>query len=86
MDVTELQNIMAEYGKVNSIKVIHHKNGGTENRARICYEAEMEAQRAITEINRYKRWRAEKYIKNKATRTGNLLKERANTSSRETDT
>ena len=25
----------------------------------------MEAQRAITEINRYKRWRAEKYIKNK---------------------
>ena len=28
----------------------------------IYYETEMEAQRAIKEINRYKGWRAEKYI------------------------
>ena len=45
----------------------------------------MEAQRAITEINRYKGWRAEKYITNKATRTENQFKERTNTSSRETE-
>ena len=51
----------------------------------ICYETEMEAQRAITEINRYKQWRAEKYITNKATRTENQFKERTNTSSRETE-
>ena len=52
----------------------------------IYYEAEMEAQRAITEINRYKGWRAEKYITNKAARTGNHFKERTNTSSRGTET
>ena len=54
MDVQELQNIMAEYEKIKSTKVIHHQNGGTENRAMIYYETEMEAQRAITEISRYK--------------------------------
>ena len=88
MDGLELKNIMAEYGKIKSLKVIHHQNGGTENRAMICYETEMEAQRAITEINRYKGWRAEMYIANKATRTiqGDQLKERTNTSSRETKT
>ena len=32
MDVQELQNIMADHGKVKSIKVIHHQNGGTKNR------------------------------------------------------
>ena len=87
MDVHELKNIIAEYGKIKSLKVIHHQNGGTENRAMICYETEMEAQRAITEINRYKGWRAEKYIANKATRTiqGDQFKERTNTSSRETE-
>ena len=42
----------------------------------ICYESEMEAQRAMTEIDRYKGWRAEKYITNKVTRTGNQFKER----------
>ena len=86
MDVQELQNIRAEYGKIKSIEVIHHQNGGTENRTMICYEAEMEAQRAITEINRYKGWRAEKYITNKAARTGNHFKERTNKSSRGTET
>ena len=88
MNVHELKNIMAEYEKIKSLKVIHHQNGGTENRAMICYETEMEAQRAITEINRYKGWRAEKYIANKATRTiqGDQFKERTNTSSRETET
>ena len=88
MDVHELKNIKAAYGKIKSLKVIHHQNGGTENRAMICYETEMEAQRAITEINRYKGWRAEKYIANKATRTiqGDQFKERTNTSSRETET
>ena len=45
MDVHELKNIIAEYGKIKSLKVIHHQNGGTENRAMICYETEMEAQR-----------------------------------------
>ena len=45
----------------------------------------MKAQRAITEINRYKGWRAEKYIKNKAARTGYQFKERTNISSRETE-
>ena len=45
---------MAEYGKIKSVKVIHHQNGGTENKAMICQETEMEAQRGITEINRYK--------------------------------
>ena len=69
MDVHELKNIMAEYRKVKSLKVTHHQNEGTENRTMICYETEMEAQRAITEINRYKGWIAEKYIANNATRT-----------------
>ena len=40
MDIKELQSIMAEYKKVKSIKVIHHRNGGTESRAKICYETE----------------------------------------------
>ena len=52
----------------------------------ICYETEMEAQRAITEINRQKRWRAEKYIVNKTTRTENGFKQRTHTSSKETET
>ena len=86
MDVHELQNIMTEYGKIKSIKVIHHQNGVTENRAMICYETEKEAQRTITKINRYKGWTAEKYITNKATRTRNQFKERTNTSSREKET
>ena len=77
---------MIEYGKVKSAKVVHHQNGRTENRARICYETKIEAQRAITQINRYKEWRAEKYMKNKATRTENSFKDRTNTSSRETET
>ena len=87
MDVHELQNIK-EYGKIKSIKVIHHQNGGTENRAMICYETEMAAQRAITVdiiINRYKGWKAKK-VYNKATRTRNQFKERTNTSSRKTET
>ena len=88
MDVHELQDIMADYGKIKSVKVIHHQNGGTENRAMICHETEMEVLRAITEINRCKGWRAEKCIANKATRTiqGDQFNERTNTSSRETET
>ena len=31
MDIQELQNIIVEYGKIKSIKVINHQNGGTEN-------------------------------------------------------
>ena len=45
----------------------------------------MKVQKAITEINRYEGWRAENYIKNIATRTGNQFKERTNSSSRETE-
>ena len=86
MDVQELQNIMAEYGKIKSIKVIHHQYGGAENRATICYEIEMESQRSIAEINSYKGWRAEKYKTNKATGTANKFKGRTHTSSRETET
>ena len=86
MDVQELQNIMAECGKIKSIKVIHHQNGETENRAMIYYETEMEAQWAITETNRYKGWKAERYIANKAARTRNQFKETTNKSSRETET
>ena len=86
MDVQELPNIMAEYEKMKSIKVFHHQNGGTESRALICYETEMEAQRAIIEINSYKGWRVEKYIANKARRTGSQFNERTHTSSRETET
>ena len=56
MDVHELKNIIAEYGKNKSLKVIHHQNGGTGNRPIICYETEMEAQRSITEINTYNGW------------------------------
>ena len=52
MDVHELKNIIAENEKIKSSKVIHHQNRGTENRAMICYETEMEAQKAIIEINR----------------------------------
>ena len=54
----------------------------------IYYKTEMEAQRAIKEINRYKGWRIEKYIANKAARTieGDQFKERTNASSRETET
>ena len=86
MDVQELQNIMAECGKIKSIKVIHHQNGETENRAMKYYETEMEAQWAITKTNRYKGWKAERYIANKATRTRNQFKETTNKSSRETET
>ena len=50
MDVHELQNIMTEFGKIKSIKGIYHQDVGTENTVMICYETEMEAQRAITEI------------------------------------
>ena len=46
----------------------------------------MEAQRAITEINRCKWWRAEKYITNKARRTRHQFKERTNKSSRSIET
>ena len=46
----------------------------------------MEVQRAITKINRYEGWRVEKYIINKARRTGNQFSDRTNTSSRETET
>ena len=46
----------------------------------------MEAERAITEINKYSGWKAEKYIKSKAKRTGNQFREKTNTSSRETET
>ena len=63
MDVQELQNIMAEYGKIKSIKAIHHQYGGAENRAMICYETEMESQRSIAEINRYKGDEEQKSIK-----------------------
>ena len=86
MEVQELQNIMAEYGKIKSIKFLHHQNGGRENRAMLCYETQIEVQRAITEISRYEGWRVEKYITNKATRTGNQFNDRTNTSSRETKT
>ena len=88
MDVHELQNIMAECGKIKSVKVIHYQNGGTENRAMVCYETEMEVRRAITEINRYKGQTGEKYIANKATRTiqGDQFNKRTNTSSRQTET
>ena len=86
MEVQELQNIMAEYGKIKSIKVLYHQNGGREKRAMLCYEKQMEVQRAITEISRYEGWRGEKYITNKATRTGNQFNDRTNTSSRETET
>ena len=51
MNVKELQNIKAKYGNIKSIKVIHHQNGRTKNRAMICYETKMESQRAMTEIN-----------------------------------
>ena len=54
MDVHGLKNIMAEYGKIKSLKVTHHQNGGTGNRSMICYETEMEAKRTITEVNRCK--------------------------------
>ena len=43
---------MAKYGKVKSTKAIQYQNGGTENRAMIFYETEIEAQSAIREINR----------------------------------
>ena len=78
MDVHELKNIMADYGKIKSLKVIHHQKGGTENRAMICYEIEMEAQRAISEINKYKGMQSRKYIANKAITTiqGDQFKKR----------
>ena len=59
MDIHELKNIMAEYAKIKSLKVIHHQNGETEKGAMTYCETEMEAQRSITEINRYKGWRSE---------------------------
>lgn len=46
----------------------------------------MEAQRAIREVNRYKVWKEEKYIKNKATRPENQFKQRTKTSSRNKET
>ena len=52
----------------------------------MSYETVMEAQRAITEINKYKGWKAEKYISSKDTRTGNQFKERPNASSRKIET
>ena len=56
------------------------------NRTTICYETEMDAQIAITEINRYKGRKAEKYTGSKTTRTENQFKERSHASSRETET
>ena len=41
MDVKELQNIMVEYGKIKSIKVIHYQNGGTEKNGMTYYETEI---------------------------------------------
>ena len=52
----------------------------------ICCETEKEAQSAITEINRYVGWTAEKYMKKRATRTGNHFKKRTNSGSRERKT
>ena len=52
----------------------------------MSYETVMEAQRAITEINKYKGWKAEKYISGKDTRTGNQFKGRPNASLRKTET
>ena len=52
MNVKELKSIMTEYEKV---KIIPYQNGGTEDKAMICYEKEIKVQRAITKIKRYKR-------------------------------
>ena len=52
----------------------------------MSYETVMEAQRAITEINKYKGWKAEKYISGKDTRIGNQFKERPNASSTKIET
>ena len=59
MNVKELQSIITEYGKVKSITVIHYRNGEQKTEQRDAMK-EMEVQRAITEINRYKGWKAEK--------------------------
>ena len=40
----------------------------------IQYETVMKAQKAIREINKYKGWKTEKYVKNKVTRTENQFK------------
>ena len=56
----EMRGIMEEYGEVKSIKLRFHPNN-TRNEAMICFSTEEEAQLAITEINTYKRWRAELY-------------------------
>ena len=46
----------------------------------------MKAQKAIREINKYKGWKEEKYVKNKVTRTENQFKQRTKTSTRNTET
>ena len=56
----EMRGIMEEYGEVKSIKLRFHPNN-TRNEAMICFSTEEEAQLAITEINTYKRRRAELY-------------------------
>ena len=57
MNVKELQSIITEYGKVKSITVIHYRNGEQKTAMR-CYERNGGSK--ITEINRYKGWKAEK--------------------------
>ena len=62
MDIKELKNIIADYKKVKSI-IYSASKWRNRKTTMICYETEIEAQRAITEINKYKRWKAEKQIK-----------------------
>ena len=52
----------------------------------IQYETVMKAQKAIREINKYKGWKTDKYVKNKVTRTENQFKQRTKTSTRNTET
>ena len=56
----KMRGIMEEYREVKSLKLRFHLNN-TRNEAMVCFSTEEEAQLAITEINTYKRWRAELY-------------------------
>ena len=60
MKEEEMRGIIKKYCEVNSMKLRFHQNN-TRNEVIICFSTKEEAHLAITEINTYKRWKAELY-------------------------
>ena len=74
MKEEEMRGIITEYCEVSSIKRRFHPDN-TRNEAIICFSTEEEAHLAITEINTYKRWKAELYKPIRKSRESERVKE-----------